>query len=70
MRSSLGIPVGAIALVIASPMAVSQQETGAPMTFFVTSQTNSGNLGGLAGADDERVEHGRLTLTRIRYAAM
>lgn len=28
-----------------------QQESDAPMSFFVTSETNSGNLGGLAGAD-------------------
>ncbi len=31
--------------------ATAQRETDAPMTFFVTSQTNSGDLGGLAGAD-------------------
>jgi hypothetical protein len=28
-----------------------QQETNVPMTFFVTSEAHSGNLGGLAGAD-------------------
>jgi hypothetical protein len=28
-----------------------QQETEAPMTFFVTSEAHTGNLGGLAGAD-------------------
>jgi hypothetical protein len=30
-----------------------QQQTDAPMTFFVTSTTHSGDLGGLAGADAE-----------------
>jgi len=30
-----------------------QQETDAPMTFFVTSTTHDGDLGGLAGADAE-----------------
>ena len=34
-----------------SSIAVAQQDSEEPMTFFVTSQTNSGNLGGLAGAD-------------------
>ena len=28
-----------------------QQETDAPMTFFVTGESHSGDLGGLAGAD-------------------
>ena len=36
-------------LVAATVMA--QQETDAPMTFFVTSEPHSGDLGGLAGAD-------------------
>ena len=30
---------------------LAQQETDAPMTFFVTSETHSGDLGGLEGAD-------------------
>lgn len=36
---------------LSSTAVLAQQETDAPMTFFVTSQTNSGDLGGLAGAD-------------------
>ena len=36
---------------LASIDVMAQQETDAPMTFFVTSTTHSGNLGGLAGAD-------------------
>ena len=36
---------------IASAMVLAQQETDAPMTFFVTGESHSGNLGGLAGAD-------------------
>lgn len=30
---------------------LAQQESDSPMSFFVTSETHSGNLGGLAGAD-------------------
>ncbi len=37
---------------VATP-ANAQQETDEPMTFFVTSTTHSGDLGGLAGADAE-----------------
>ncbi len=37
-------------LLLAAP-ATAQQESDAAMTFFVTSETNNGNLGGLAGAD-------------------
>ena len=40
--------VGAVATT-----ANAQQETDEPMTFFVTSTTHSGDLGGLAGADAE-----------------
>lgn len=40
-----------ISLVFVSITALSQQESETPMTFFVTSQSNSGDLGGLAGAD-------------------
>ncbi len=36
---------------LSSTVAIAQQETDVPMTFFVTSTTHSGNLGGLAGAD-------------------
>jgi hypothetical protein len=41
----------AISMGLISFAALSQQATDAPMTFFVTSQTNNGDLGGLAGAD-------------------
>ncbi|MBT5030760.1 MAG: lectin [Proteobacteria bacterium] len=34
-----------------SPTVFAQQETDAPMTFFVTGESHSGDLGGLAGAD-------------------
>ncbi len=34
-----------------SAAVLAQRESDAPMTFFVTSESNSGNLGGLAGAD-------------------
>jgi len=37
--------------VLASNMVMAQQETDAPMTFFVTSEPHSGDLGGLVGAD-------------------
>ena len=40
-----------VSIVLISTTALAQQESEAPMTFFVTGQTNSGNLGGLAGAD-------------------
>ena len=42
---------GFISIVLISTNALAQRATDAPMSFFVTSQTNSGNLGGLAGAD-------------------
>ncbi len=42
---------GALSLV--ASMSFAQIETDAPMTFFVTSTTHSGNLGGLEGADSE-----------------
>ncbi len=49
MRSYL---LAAIAVsTLGSTAVVAQTETDAPMTFFVTSETHSGNLGGLAGAD-------------------
>lgn len=38
-------------LFLTAGTAAAQQETDAPMTFFVTSKTNSGDLGGLEGAD-------------------
>jgi hypothetical protein len=41
----------AAATVPASVTVMAQQETDAPMTFFVTSEPHSGDLGGLAGAD-------------------
>ncbi len=44
--------VTAAAVTALAPATVmAQQETDAPMTFFVTGETHSGNLGGLAGAD-------------------
>ena len=39
------------ATVLASNVVMAQQETDAPMTFFVTSEPHSGDLGGLTGAD-------------------
>jgi len=46
------ILLGAVAATVLTSAAVlAQQETDAPMTFFVTGETHSGNLGGLAGAD-------------------
>ena len=36
---------------LGSTAVLAQQETDEPMTFFVTSETHSGDLGGLAGAD-------------------
>jgi hypothetical protein len=38
-------------LAFVAPLSFAQQETDTPMSFFVTSESNSGNLGGLAGAD-------------------
>jgi hypothetical protein len=38
-------------VLLTSFAALAQQETDAPMTFFVTSETHSGNLGGIDGAD-------------------
>lgn len=49
MRELLAAATAASLFVSGSAMA--QQETDAPMSFFVTSETHSGNLGGLAGAD-------------------
>ncbi|MDH3533487.1 MAG: lectin [Gammaproteobacteria bacterium] len=43
--------VSTVSLAFISITALSQQESDAPMTFFVTSQVNGGDLGGLAGAD-------------------
>ena len=40
-------------IAMASTAALAQTETDAPMTFFVTSESHSGDLGGLAGADAE-----------------
>lgn len=40
-----------VSMLLISTTALAQKATDEPMTFFVTSQTNSGNLGGLAGAD-------------------
>jgi hypothetical protein len=40
-----------VTLALASSNAVAQKTTDAPMTFFVTGEAHSGNLGGLAGAD-------------------
>ena len=49
MKTARIILVAAAVLVV--PGAMAQTETDAPMTFFVTGETHSGNLGGLAGAD-------------------
>lgn len=49
MRTTLLCAAAAAGL--ASLSAHGQQETDAPMTFFVTSEAHSGDLGGLAGAD-------------------
>ena len=43
--------VALVTTTLSSAPVLSQQETDAPMSFFVTSETNSGDLGGLAGAD-------------------
>ena len=40
-----------VVVTLVSAIALAQQETDNPMSFFVTSETNSGDLGGLAGAD-------------------
>lgn len=48
-KNSVGIVIAATLLTAGALRA--QQETDAPMTFFVTSETHSGDLGGLAGAD-------------------
>ena len=51
MRAT-GISLAAITItVLTSAALLGQQETDAPMTFFVTGETHSGDLGGLAGAD-------------------
>ena len=50
MITTIRIEILAALILVAAP-AFAQQETNAPMTFFVTSETHSGNLGGLAGAD-------------------
>ena len=51
MRRTGNILIATVSMVCISYMALAQQESDAPMTFFVTSQMNSGDLGGLAGAD-------------------
>ena len=40
-----------LAAALGSAAGLAQQASDAPMTFFVTGETHSGNLGGLAGAD-------------------
>lgn len=47
----LALATAAVSLTAMSAQA--QQETDEPMSFFVTSTTHSGDLGGLAGADAE-----------------
>ena len=43
--------LAAVAAVLLSTPSLAQVETDNPMSFFVTSQVNSGDLGGLEGAD-------------------
>lgn len=50
MKIVPGVVVCAAATLLATHSA-GQQETDQPISFFVTSQANSGDLGGLAGAD-------------------
>ncbi|MDH3414359.1 MAG: lectin [Gammaproteobacteria bacterium] len=50
-RGPIVVAVALAASCFLPELATAQRETDAPMTFFVTSQTNSGDLGGLAGAD-------------------
>ena len=48
----LSISLAGLAAVAFTPgIVLAQQETDMPMSFFVTSTSQSGNLGGLAGAD-------------------
>ena len=51
MRKMSIILTTIVSMGLISSTAFAQKATDEPMTFFVTSQTNSGNLGGLAGAD-------------------
>jgi hypothetical protein len=51
MYARATIFAAAAAIALTSAHVPAQQETDAPMTFFVTGETHSGNLGGLAGAD-------------------
>jgi hypothetical protein len=43
--------VAAVSATLAPATLLAQRETDAPMTFFVTGEAHSGDLGGLAGAD-------------------
>ena len=51
MRKRYALTAALTVIAMFPAVASAQRETDAPMTFFVTSQQNSGNLGGLAGAD-------------------
>ena len=51
MRKRYALTAALTVISMFPAVASAQRETDAPMTFFVTSQQNSGNLGGLAGAD-------------------
>ena len=53
MTRSRTLFVATATIALASTAALAQTETDAPMTFFVTSESHSGDLGGLAGADAE-----------------
>jgi hypothetical protein len=50
MRISIPLLGLACALLLAGAL-LAQEETDSPMSFFVTSESHSGNLGGLTGAD-------------------
>ena len=51
MREKLYLLVVVTLILPLSNTIFAQEETDEPMTFFVTSETHSGNLGGLEGAD-------------------
>ena len=51
MKTTYYFLTAAVVTALASASVLAVSETDAPMTFFVTGETHSGNLGGLAGAD-------------------
>ncbi len=51
MKTRPYLSFAAVVIAFLSTTSLAQQETDAPMSFFVTSESHSGDLSGLAGAD-------------------